>query len=66
MDIEEYKKLQIRIDNIESMFTFMTEEHRLEAENLIKDLYVKDVMKKIGVDNTKTLTLNNKEKKSKI
>ena len=31
MDFEEYKKLRIRIDNIESMFSFMTEEHRLEA-----------------------------------
>ncbi|MBR3116411.1 MAG: hypothetical protein IKF36_00865 [Bacilli bacterium] len=65
MDIEEYKKLRIRIDNIESMFSFMTEEHRLEAEKLIKDLYVKDVMKKIGADKTMVLSLKNKEKKDK-
>ena len=63
MDYEEYKKMRIRIDNIESMFTFMTEEHRLEAEKLIKDLYVKDVMKKIGAIDSKALTLKNKEKK---
>lgn len=63
MDYEEYKKMRIRIDNIESMFTFMTEEHRLEAEKLIKDLYVIDVMKKIGANDSKVLTLKNKEKK---